>query len=160
MAEVSPCNKPMRKRERVIEKMGWEQRWARMGVKAVSEPQAVAASRRTFSPPTLEVHGSLVQTLPGRRTAALRPQRLFCFSPVADVAPEHLGEAVAPEEAAQHHPGLLLAPVELFRQADGTDGHRHAGAVEQACSQQKHHSPHPRQRPAEAKSGGLQVGNT
>ena len=51
----------MRKRERVIEKIGWEQMWARMGVKAVSEPQAVAASRRTFSPPTLRVHGSLVQ---------------------------------------------------------------------------------------------------
>lgn len=45
----------MRKRERVIEKMGWEQMWARMGVKAVNEPQAVAASRRTFSPPTLQV---------------------------------------------------------------------------------------------------------
>lgn len=57
---VSPCNKPMRKRESVIEKIGWEQMWARMGVKAVSEPQAVAASRRTFSPPTLRVHGSLI----------------------------------------------------------------------------------------------------
>lgn len=58
--KVSPCNKPMRKRESVIEKIGWEQMWARMGVKAVSEPQAVAASRRTFSPPTLRVHGSLI----------------------------------------------------------------------------------------------------
>lgn len=77
-----------------------------------------------------------------------RPQWLFCFLPVADVAPEHLGEAVAPEEAAQHHSRLFLAPAELFRQADGTDWHSHTGAIEEACSQQKHHGPHPRQRPA------------
>lgn len=50
---VSPCNKPMRKRDSVMEKMGCEQKWARMGVKAVMEPQAAADSRRTFSPPTL-----------------------------------------------------------------------------------------------------------
>lgn len=50
----------MRKRERVIEKIGWEQMWARMGVKAVREPQAAAESRRTFSPPTLRVHRSLI----------------------------------------------------------------------------------------------------
>lgn len=49
----------MRKRESVMEKIGWEQMWARMGVKAVREPQAVAESRRTFSPPTLQAHKSL-----------------------------------------------------------------------------------------------------
>lgn len=74
--KVSPCNKPMRKRERVIEKMGWEQMWARMGVKAVSEPQAVAASRRTFSPPTL---ARVARGLSLKRNAELRPQWLFCF---------------------------------------------------------------------------------
>ncbi len=55
--------------------------------------------------------------------------------PVTDVASEHLGEAVAPEEAAQHHAGLPLAPAELLCHADGTDGHRHAGAVEEARPQ-------------------------
>lgn len=43
----------MRKRASVMEKIGWEQRWARIGVKAVMDPQAAAESRRTFSPPTL-----------------------------------------------------------------------------------------------------------
>lgn len=131
-----------------MEKMGWEQMWARMGVKAVSEPQAVAASRRTFSPPTLR--GGIGSLSGAERGAAVHsgPSRLSL--PVADVAPEHLGEAVAPEEAAQHHSRLLLAPAELPRQADGTDGHGHAGAVEQACPQQEHHGPHPRQRPAQA----------
>lgn len=37
-----------------MERIGWEQKWARMGVKAVIEPQAAADSRRTFSPPTLQ----------------------------------------------------------------------------------------------------------
>lgn len=50
---VSPCNNPMRKRDMVMERMGCEQKWARMGVKAVMDPQAAADSRRTFSPPTL-----------------------------------------------------------------------------------------------------------
>lgn len=43
----------MRKRDSVMERMGCEQKWARMGVKAVMDPQAAADSRRTFSPPTL-----------------------------------------------------------------------------------------------------------
>lgn len=43
----------MRKRDSVMERIGWEQKWARMGVKAVIDPQAAADSRRTFSPPTL-----------------------------------------------------------------------------------------------------------
>lgn len=43
----------MRKRASVMERIGWEQKWARMGVKAVIDPQAAADSRRTFSPPTL-----------------------------------------------------------------------------------------------------------
>lgn len=50
---ISPCSRPMRKRASVIERIGWEQKWARIGVKAVIEPQAAADSRRTFSPPTL-----------------------------------------------------------------------------------------------------------
>lgn len=67
--------------------------------------------------------------------------------PVADVASEHLGEAVAPEEAAQHHARLPLAPAELLCHADGTDGHRHAGAVEETCPKQQHHRPNPRHWP-------------
>lgn len=73
---------------------------------------------------------------------------LKCVPPVTDVASEHLGEAVAPEEAAQHHAGLPLAPVELLCHADGTDGHRHAGAVEEARPEQQHHRPYPRHWPA------------
>lgn len=53
--------------------------------------------------------------------------------PITDIASEHLGEAVSPEEAAQHHAGLPLAPAELLCHADGTDGHRHTGTVEEAC---------------------------
>lgn len=67
--------------------------------------------------------------------------------PVTDVTAEHLGEAVSPEEAAQHHPRLSLGPVELLRHGDGTDGHRHTGAVKEACSQQQHHCPYPRHWP-------------
>lgn len=59
----------MRKRERVMEKIGWEQMWARMGVKAVSEPQAAAASRRTFSPPTLRAHRAHVVNERAQREA-------------------------------------------------------------------------------------------
>lgn len=62
-------------------------------------------------------------------------------SPVTDVASEHLGEAVSPEEAAQHHARLPLAPAELLRHADSTDGHRHTGAVEKARPEQQHHRP-------------------
>lgn len=79
---------------------------------------------------------------------------LKCFPPVTDVAPKHLGEAVAPEEAAQHHAGLPLAPVELLRHADGTDGHRHTGAVEEACPEQQHRRPYPRHRPAKRGTQG------
>lgn len=43
----------MRNRASVMERMGCEQKWASMGVKAVIEPHAAADSRRTFSPPTL-----------------------------------------------------------------------------------------------------------
>lgn len=69
--------------------------------------------------------------------------------PVTDVATKHLGEAVAPEEAAQHHPRLPLAPAELLGHADGTDRHGHAGAVEEACPEEQHHRPYPRHRPAQ-----------
>lgn len=41
-----------------MERIGWEQKWARTGVKAVIEPQAAADNRRTFSPPTLQTQGS------------------------------------------------------------------------------------------------------
>lgn len=44
----------MRKRHSVMDRIGCEQNWARMGVKAVIDPQAAADSRRTFSPPTLQ----------------------------------------------------------------------------------------------------------
>lgn len=71
-------------------------------------------------------------------------QQEYCFPPVADVASEDLGEAVAPEEAAQHHAGLPLAPLELLRHADGADGHRHAGAVQEARPEQQHARPYPR----------------
>lgn len=43
----------MRKRDTVIETMGCEQKWARMGVNAVMAPHAAADSNITFSPPTL-----------------------------------------------------------------------------------------------------------
>lgn len=43
----------MRKRDTVMETMGCEQKWARMGVNAVMAPHAVADSNITFSPPTL-----------------------------------------------------------------------------------------------------------
>lgn len=69
--------------------------------------------------------------------------------PITDIASEHLGEAVAPEEAAQHHAGLPLAPAELLCHADGTDGHRHTGTVEEACPEQQHNRPYPRHRPAQ-----------
>lgn len=72
-----------------------------------------------------------------------------CFLPVTDVTSKHLSEAVAPEEAAQHHAGLALAPLELFGHADGTNGHRHTGAVEEACPKQENHCPYPRHWPAE-----------
>lgn len=68
--------------------------------------------------------------------------------PVAHVASEHLGEAVAPEEAAQHHARLPLAPLELLRHADGTDGHGNPGAVQEAGPEQQHDCPNPRHRPA------------
>lgn len=74
--------------------------------------------------------------------------RTHAFSPVTHVASKHLGEAVAPEEATQHHAGLPLAPAELLCHADGADGHRHAGAVQEAGPQQQHHRPYPRHRPA------------
>lgn len=73
--------------------------------------------------------------------------------PVTDVASEHLGETVAPEEAAQHHAGLPLAPVELLCHADGTDGHRHTGTVEEARPEQQHHCPYPRHWPAQEEKG-------
>lgn len=44
-----------------MERMGWEQKWARTGVKAVIEPQAAADNRRTFSPPTLQTQDSLYE---------------------------------------------------------------------------------------------------
>lgn len=78
----------------------------------------------------------------------IKSQELRPFLPVTHVASEHLGEAVAPEEAAQHHTGLPLAPFELFRHADGTDGHRDPGAVQEARPEQEHHRPDPRHRPA------------
>lgn len=59
---VSPCNRPMRKRDRVMERMGWEQKWARMGVKVVIDPQAAADSRSTFSPPTLRTQPALASS--------------------------------------------------------------------------------------------------
>lgn len=43
----------MRKWDMVMEMMGCEQKWARMGVNAVMAPHAVADSNITFSPPTL-----------------------------------------------------------------------------------------------------------
>lgn len=43
----------MRKRDTVMETMGCEQNWARMGVNAVIAPHAAADSNITFSPPTL-----------------------------------------------------------------------------------------------------------
>lgn len=49
----SPCRRPMRKRDTVMETMGCEQKRARMGVNAVMAPHAVADSNITFSPPTL-----------------------------------------------------------------------------------------------------------
>lgn len=49
----SPCRRPMRKRDTVMETMGCEQKWARMGVNAVMAPHAAAESNITFSPPTL-----------------------------------------------------------------------------------------------------------
>lgn len=73
--------------------------------------------------------------------------------PVTDVASKHLGEAVAPEEAAQHHAGLPLAPAELLCHADSADGHRHTGAVEEACPEEQHHCPYPRHWPAQEEGG-------
>lgn len=70
------------------------------------------------------------------------------FLPVAHVASKHLREAVAPEEAAQHHARLPLAPFELLRHADGTDWHGNPGAVQEAGAEQEHHCPNPRHRPA------------
>jgi len=49
----APCSRPMRKRASVMEKMGWEQKWASTGVKAVIAPHAAVDRSRTFSPPTL-----------------------------------------------------------------------------------------------------------
>ncbi len=43
----------MRKREMVMATMGWEQKWAKIGVKAVIAPHAAADNSNTFSPPTL-----------------------------------------------------------------------------------------------------------
>lgn len=37
----------------VMETMGWEQKWAKIGVKAVIAPHAAADNSNTFSPPTL-----------------------------------------------------------------------------------------------------------
>lgn len=36
-----------------METMGWEQKWAKIGVKAVIAPHAAADNSITFSPPTL-----------------------------------------------------------------------------------------------------------
>lgn len=68
-------------------------------------------------------------------------------SPVTDVAPDDLSEAVTPKEAAQHHARLPLAPLELFCHGDRTYWHGHAGTVQQTGAQQKHYGPYPRYRP-------------
>lgn len=63
-----------------METMGWEQRWAKMGVKAVIEPQAAADSRRTFSPPTLKKHGETVRDKQaGRQTLLTWTTRSAAF---------------------------------------------------------------------------------
>lgn len=51
----------MRKRETVMETMGWEQKWAKIGVKAVIAPHAAADNSITFSPPTLNKSTSIYE---------------------------------------------------------------------------------------------------
>ena len=68
--------------------------------------------------------------------------------PVPQVAASDLGQAVAPEEAAEHDPGFLLVPAEVLAHGDGADGHADTGTVEQACAQQQRPRPHLALRPA------------
>lgn len=70
--------------------------------------------------------------------------------PVTDVTPDDLGEAVAPEKAAQHHACLSLAPAELLCQADRTNGHGYTGTVQQAGPQQQHDRPDSCQWPVQS----------
>lgn len=44
-----------------METMGWEQKWAKIGVKAVIAPHAAADNSITFSPPTLNKSTSIYE---------------------------------------------------------------------------------------------------